>query len=99
MPPLPPRRRPQRSSRRPSRVPSGPRPPARPSPTRADQATGGAVTAFRTRGHPAAVTAVAAMLRGHVPHAILLVGPRGIGKRTLAGDIAAGLLCTAPDPA
>jgi hypothetical protein len=57
------------------------------------------VTAFRTRGHPAAVAAVAAMLRGHVPHAILLVGPRGIGKRTLAGDIAAGLLCTAPDPA
>jgi DNA polymerase III delta' subunit len=57
------------------------------------------VTAFRTRGHPAAVTAVAAMLRGHVPHAILLVGPRGIGKTTLAGDLAAGLLCTHADPA
>jgi DNA polymerase-3 subunit delta' len=57
------------------------------------------VTAFRTRGHPAAVTAVAAMLRGHVPHAILLVGPRGIGKTTLATDLAAGLLCADPDPA
>jgi len=57
------------------------------------------MTAFRTRGHPAAVAAVAAMIRGHVPHAILLVGPRGVGKTTLATDIAAGLLCTAADPA
>jgi DNA polymerase III delta' subunit len=57
------------------------------------------VTAFRTRGHPAAVTAVAGMLRGHVPHAILLVGPRGVGKTTLATDLAAGLLCTDADPA
>lgn len=57
------------------------------------------MTAFRTRGHPAAVAAVAAMLRGHVPHAILLVGARGIGKTTLAEDIAAGVLCTDDDPA
>ncbi len=57
------------------------------------------MTAFRTRGHPAATAAVAAMVRGHMPHAILLVGPRGIGKTTLATDIAAGLLCTDPDPA
>ena len=57
------------------------------------------MTAFRTRGHPAAVAAVGAMVRGHVPHAILLVGPRGVGKTTLATDLAAGLLCTDPDPA
>ncbi len=57
------------------------------------------MTAFRTRGHPAAVAAVAAMLRGHLPHAILLVGARGIGKTTLADDIAAGALCTDGDPA
>lgn len=57
------------------------------------------MTAFRTRGHPAAQAAVAAMLRRHVPHAILIVGPRGIGKTTLAEDIAAGLLCAAADAA
>lgn len=39
------------------------------------------------------------MLRGHMPHAILLVGARGIGKTTLADDIAAGVLCTDDDPA
>ena len=35
------------------------------------------------------------MIRGPVPHAVLLVGPDGIGKTTLALDLAAGLLCTA----
>jgi len=49
----------------------------------------------RTRGHPAALGAVAAMIRGGAPHAVLLVGPAGIGKTTLALDLAAGLLCTA----
>jgi DNA polymerase III delta' subunit len=39
------------------------------------------------------------MIRGPSPHAILLVGPSGIGKTTLALDLAAGLLCTADDPA
>ncbi len=38
------------------------------------------------------------MIRGPVPHAVLLVGPDGVGKTTLAVDFAAGLLCTA-DPA
>ena len=53
----------------------------------------------RTRGHPAASAAIGAMVRGRPPHAILLIGPSGVGKTTLADDLAAGLLCTAPDPA
>jgi DNA polymerase-3 subunit delta' len=53
---------------------------------------------FRTRGQPAAVEAVRAMLLGGMPHALLLVGPSGVGKATLADDIAAGLLCRAEDP-
>jgi DNA polymerase III subunit delta' len=52
----------------------------------------------RTRGHAAALGAVTAMIRGRAPHAVLLVGPSGVGKTTLALDLAAGLLCTASDP-
>jgi len=53
-----------------------------------------------TRGHPLAVSAVRrAITRGRAPHAILLVGPRAVGKTTLALDLAAGLLCLAQDPA
>ena len=54
---------------------------------------------FRTRGQPAAVDAVRSMLRVGMPHAILLAGPAGVGKSTLADDIAAALLCLDPDPA
>ncbi len=52
-----------------------------------------------TRGQPAALAAVAGMVVGHAPHAVLLVGPPAVGKTTLAMDLAAGLLCTAADPA
>lgn len=52
----------------------------------------------RTRGHPSALAAVGAMIRIGAPGAVLLVGPSGIGKTTLALDLAAGLLCTAPEP-
>ena len=49
----------------------------------------------RTRGQVAALAAVATMVRGPAPQAVLLVGPEGVGKTTLAMDLAAGLLCTA----
>ena len=49
----------------------------------------------RTRGQAVALGAAATMIRGAVPQAVLLVGPDGVGKTTLALDIAAGLLCTA----
>ncbi len=34
------------------------------------------------------------MLASRAPHAVLLVGPASVGKRSLAADLAAGLLCT-----
>ncbi|MEO8461605.1 MAG: DNA polymerase III subunit [Chloroflexota bacterium] len=52
---------------------------------------------MRTRGQPVAVAAIRAMLGSGIPHAVLLTGPSGVGKTTLAGDIAAALLCTAPE--
>ena len=51
---------------------------------------------FLTVGHPAAVAAVHEMLSGGVPHAVLISGPASVGKASLALDLAAGLLCTAP---
>jgi DNA polymerase-3 subunit delta' len=54
--------------------------------------------ALRTRGQSAAVAAIEAMLGTGMPHALLLVGPSGVGKTTLALDIAAALLCVADLP-
>ncbi len=53
----------------------------------------------RTRGQAAALRAVDAMVGGAAPQAVLFVGPDGVGKTTLALDLAAGLLCTAGDGA
>lgn len=49
---------------------------------------------LRTRGQPVAAAAIRAMLGSGFPHAVLLAGPDGVGKTTLALDIAAALLCT-----
>ena len=54
---------------------------------------------FLTQGHPGALAAVARFIHGErPPHALLIVGPRGVGKSTLALDLAAGLLCSAGTP-
>ena len=51
---------------------------------------------FRTRGHPAAIAALArAIATERPPHALLLAGAPGVGKSTVALDLAAGLLCHA----
>ena len=51
------------------------------------------------RGQPRALAAIADMVGGYVPHAVLLAGPASSGKTTLAMDMAAGLLCVHPESA
>jgi DNA polymerase III delta' subunit len=54
---------------------------------------------MRTRGHGIAVAAVTRWIEHErPPHALLLDGPDGSGKATLALDLAAGLLCLDADP-
>jgi len=53
---------------------------------------------WMTRGQPSALALAARMVVGPTPHAVLLVGPSSVGKTTLAEDLAAGLLCAAPEP-
>jgi DNA polymerase-3 subunit delta' len=57
------------------------------------------VGGFVTKGQPAAVGQIQAMLAAGLPHGLLLTGPRAVGKTTLALDIAAALLCLEPDVA
>jgi DNA polymerase-3 subunit delta' len=58
------------------------------------------VGVYLTRGQQSALTLVQrAVASERPPHALLLVGPTGVGKTTLALDLAAGLLCLADDPA
>ncbi len=46
------------------------------------------------RGHAEAQAALArALARGQLHHALVLVGPRGVGKATFARGLACGLLC------
>lgn len=52
---------------------------------------------LRTRGQPVAVAVIRAMLGSGFPHAVVLAGPSGVGKTTLALDIAAALLCRGDD--
>lgn len=54
---------------------------------------------FHTYGHANALGAVQrAVLSERPPHALLIVGPAGVGKTTLALDLAAGLLCLSREP-
>lgn len=54
---------------------------------------------FRTRGHLAALEFVQRSITAEQPpHALLLLGPEGVGKTCLALDLCAGLMCLDPDP-
>jgi DNA polymerase III subunit delta' len=52
------------------------------------------VDGIRTRGQPAALGMARALVEAGATHAFLLAGPAGVGKTTLALDLAAVLMCT-----
>ena len=54
----------------------------------------------RLRGHEAIVRSFdAACRKGRLGHAYLFVGPAGVGKHTLAGELARAILCETPSKA
>ena len=59
----------------------------------------GVARQWHTRAGPGPLAAAAALVDGGAAHAVLIVGPPAVGKSTLATDLAAGLLCLAPNPA
>lgn len=66
-----------------------------PTPASGPATTGVGFTGFPgVRGHRDAQEALArALARGQLHHALVLVGPRGVGKATFARGLACGLLC------
>ncbi|MFM8996938.1 MAG: DNA polymerase III subunit delta' [Candidatus Limnocylindrus sp.] len=67
-----------------------------PAPASQPEATTRPPARFATRGHNSAASRVAQLIAGVPPHALLIVGPRGVGAGTLARDVAATLLCSTP---
>jgi DNA polymerase III delta' subunit len=56
------------------------------------------VSFTQAQGQPRAVRLLSGLLRGgRIPSALLLVGPDGVGKTTIAHDFAKGLICPSAD--
>src|SRR5438105_1498411 len=74
-------------------------PPRIPRPSSSESRARWSVSWHSIRGHDRVVAALRRSLQqGRFPHALLFVGPEGIGKRTVARKLAQGLLCeTRPD--